>query len=152
MAVGRTITLDHHLEESPPIAKRGIPDTFRLLYQLLLDPINEDFKTESKDSLGLADIVSSVKVELEEKRCFDLSIQQALESRCFFTTSSGYIGVGPHDTLCDDYVAVFLGGNMPFIIRDKSTHHSLVGEAYVHGIMNGELMASWMGLEEFHLR
>ena len=152
MAVGRTITLDHHLEESPPIAKRGIPDTFHLLYQLLLDPINEDFKTESKNSLGLADIVSSVKVELEEKRCFDLSIQQALESRCFFTTSSGYIGVGPRDTLCNDYVAVFLGGNMPFIIRDKSTHHSLVGEAYVHGIMNGELMASWMGLEEFHLR
>lgn len=152
MAVGRTITLDHHLEESPPIAKRGIPDTFRLLYQLLLDPINEDFRTESRGLLGLTDIVSSIKVELEEKRCFDLSIQQALENRCFFTTSSGYIGVGPRDTLCDDYVAVFLGGNMPFIVRDKSTHHSLVGEAYVHGIMNGELMASWMGLEEFHLK
>ena len=29
---------------------------------------------------------------------------------------------------------------MQFIIKDGSTYYSLIGEAYVHGIINGELM------------
>jgi hypothetical protein len=36
--------LDHRLKESPVIAKRGIPDTFRYLYQLLIDPTGHCFE------------------------------------------------------------------------------------------------------------
>lgn len=49
MAIGRTIMLDHRLEESPPIAKRGIPDTFRYLYRSLIDPTG----TISKGKIGM---------------------------------------------------------------------------------------------------
>jgi len=33
-----------------------------------------------------------------------------------------------------------------FIIKDEPTHYSLIGEAYVYGIINGELMKSLVGL------
>lgn len=41
---------------------------------------------------------------------------------------------------------------MQFIIKDESTHYSLIGEAYVHGIINGVLMKSSVGLQEYHLK
>ncbi|OCK73482.1 hypothetical protein K432DRAFT_263440, partial [Lepidopterella palustris CBS 459.81] len=56
-----------------------------------------------------------------------------------FTTDNGYIGVGPRDTLSGDHVAILLGGNMPFVVRQQSMYYSLIGEAYVDGIMDGEL-------------
>jgi len=90
MAIGRTIMLDHRLEESPPIAKRGIPDTFRYLYRSLIDPTDHYIKRQNRYAVDHENVGRSV--ELEEKGYFDLSVQRALQSRCFF---SGYIGVGP---------------------------------------------------------
>lgn len=151
-AVGRTLVLDHHLDQSLPIAKRGTPDSFRLFYQTLLDPMNQASGYRSGNTSDSAELAKVAELEAEEKRCFDVSVRQALESRCFFTTSSGFIGLGPRDTRCGYYVTIFLGGNMPFIIKDKSTHHCLVGEAYVHGIMDGERMIPSVELQEFHLK
>jgi hypothetical protein len=37
-------------------------------------------------------------------------------------------------------VGIFFGGDMPFIIRPDGIFYKLVGAAYVHGIMLGELM------------
>jgi len=151
--VGRTLVLDHHLEESPPIVKRGIPDSFHFLYQTLLDPMGQASKYQSsRNVFNPPNLAEAHEFETEEIQCFNLSIHQALKNRCFFTTSSGYIGLGPRDTRCGDYVAIFLGGNMPFVVKDESTHHSLVGEAYVHGIMDGELMMSLVELQEFHIK
>ena len=48
MAIGRTIMLDHRLEESPPIAKRDILDTFRYLYRSLIDPTDHYFKSQNR--------------------------------------------------------------------------------------------------------
>lgn len=90
IAIGRTIILDHRFEESPPIATRGIPDTFRYLYRSLIDPTGHHIKRQSRYVVDHEDVNRSV--ELEEKRYFDLSVQRVLQSRCFF---SGYIGVGP---------------------------------------------------------
>lgn len=150
-AVGRTLVLDHHLEQRLPIAKRGTPDSFRIFYQTLLDPMNQASRYRSRNASDSAELAKVAELEAE-KRCFDVSVRQALESRCFFTTSSGFIGLGPRDTRCGYYVTIFLGGNMPFIIKDKSTHHCLVGEAYVHGIMDGERMIPSVELQEFHLK
>lgn len=58
-----------------------------------------------------------------------------------FLTSTGYVGVGPLDTRVGDEVCVFIGGNAAYLVRlEENKLHSLIGEAYVHGVMYGELL------------
>lgn len=62
--------------------------------------------------------------------------------RAFFATSSGRIGIGPTETKLGDVICVLKGARVPFVFRavpECDGFHELVGEAYVHGIMQGEL-------------
>lgn len=61
--------------------------------------------------------------------------------RSFFTTKKGYMGLGPNAIRPGDLVCVFFGAEVPHILRPKDGHYQLVGDAYVHGIMEGEAMA-----------
>lgn len=58
--------------------------------------------------------------------------------RRFFVTHGGRLGLGPRTMTPEDLVVVLRGRGMPFIVRKVDDHHELVGEAYVHGIMDGE--------------
>ncbi len=71
---------------------------------------------------------------------FDSLYQKVAQGRRFFTTLSGYMGIGPPHMRSGDLVCVFLGGRRPWVIRQDGPEYSLVGECYVHGIMNGEFM------------
>ena len=60
------------------------------------------------------------------------------------TLRGGILGVVPNDSKPGDLIAVLLGGNVPFVLRLMSTESCksvfrVVGTAYAHGIMNGEL-------------
>lgn len=68
--------------------------------------------------------------------------------RQFFGTRKGYMGRGLHSVQIGDLVVVLLGGKVPFVLRESRTKGKffLVGECYVHGIMNGEVMQD--GLRE----
>ncbi|KAF2454456.1 heterokaryon incompatibility protein-domain-containing protein [Lineolata rhizophorae] len=83
---------------------------------------------------------------------FDSVLDQA-----FFITTQGYIGMGPPTTKAGDEVWVLFGGRVPFVLRPIETngaathgrvrekHCSLVGDAYVNGIMDGEALANDKG-------
>lgn len=59
--------------------------------------------------------------------------------RRFFTTEDGYFGLGPVTARVGDLIYLLLGGEMPFIVRrDTNDRMTLVGAAYVHGLMQGE--------------
>lgn len=60
----------------------------------------------------------------------------------FITTSRGYAGLAPSATKPGDMVVIVHGAAVPFIIRGDSedTESRLVGECYVHGLMNGEAL------------
>ncbi|KAI0428216.1 heterokaryon incompatibility protein-domain-containing protein [Xylaria sp. FL1042] len=120
-------------------------------------------------------------VEMKKKNTFQYLLDCASGGRRFFKTKEGYIGTGPVDMKPGDSVALLLGSQVPFILRedkvdsrqcfgqktqvlfsdqslyqagktakvqeDKTTrcYHShqhcfrVIGDAYVHGIMRGEL-------------
>ncbi|KAK4169692.1 heterokaryon incompatibility protein-domain-containing protein [Cladorrhinum sp. PSN259] len=63
--------------------------------------------------------------------------------RAFCVTRSGYMALVPPGTVAGDLVCVLYGLNTPFILRRCAEGGSvnLVGEAYVHGMMDGEAMA-----------
>ena len=64
---------------------------------------------------------------------------QAAMSRHFCSTKEGRIGLVPNVCLKGDLVALFLGADVPFVIRPVDARlFVVVGECYIHGIMNGE--------------
>jgi len=58
--------------------------------------------------------------------------------RRMFTTRDGLINLGPEALQTGDYIALCKGGKVPYVLRKVPEGHELVGECYVHGIMQGE--------------
>jgi hypothetical protein len=78
-------------------------------------------------------------------------------NRRFFLSKQGYMGLSFPDIRVGDLVCVFLGLEVPFIVRlEKKAEFSLIGEAYVQGLMGGEAMqdldAGFVELTDFELR
>jgi hypothetical protein len=60
--------------------------------------------------------------------------------RRFFTTCTGWFGLGTPDCCTGDTVAIFYGYSMPVILRPLQNEYTFIGSAYVYGIMNGEAL------------
>jgi hypothetical protein len=64
-----------------------------------------------------------------------------LRGRNFCITDGGYLGSVPHGTLIGDRICILFGSTVPFVFRECSQgYFTLIGECYVHGIMDGEAM------------
>ena len=60
-------------------------------------------------------------------------------NRSFITTREGYIGLAPSETKPGDQICILLGCQMAMILRPaSSSQYQVVGESYVHGLMDGE--------------
>lgn len=57
-----------------------------------------------------------------------------------FVTQTGYIGIGHQETVIGDEVHLVQGSDTPFVLRKSDDRYELIGETYVHGIMDGELV------------
>lgn len=69
------------------------------------------------------------------------TLRSQLIGRIVFVTSKGYLGLGPQHLQADDVVSIIQGAVTPFILRPTGDgRYQLVGEAYVHGIMDGEAL------------
>lgn len=78
-------------------------------------------------SLGLGDYV--------------YQLQDVAFDRRPFCTSRGRIGIGPCEMAAGDLLYVLIGAPVPYSFRpDTHDRLRLIGEAYVHGIMDGEAM------------
>ncbi|KAG4431063.1 hypothetical protein IFR05_013455 [Cadophora sp. M221] len=79
-------------------------------------------------------------------------IRRMTRRRVFFLTKKGYMGIWPDGMVPGDRVFTFVGGDVPFVLRPVGEEFELVGEAYVHGIMDGELWGGKYGGTELALR
>lgn len=67
-------------------------------------------------------------------------------------SKKGYIGLGPLGVLEGDSIWILPGADVPFVLRPaKDSMFIVIGEAYVHGIMDGELVGPMMGLRMINL-
>jgi hypothetical protein len=86
-------------------------------------------------------------------RWFNSAFKVVSMNRKFAVTDKGYIGWAPSDTRKGDVVALFPGGNVPYVLRPVSQpdsaqsstssntrnhRYEFLGDAYIHGIMHGE--------------
>ncbi len=79
----------------------------------------------------------------QEVNEFQAMASRVLLGRRLFRTSLGCLGVGPKSMKVGDLVYLLQGGIVPFILRPSDHDYSsftLLGEAYVHGFMHGEML------------
>ena len=70
-----------------------------------------------------------------------MAMSLACKGRRFFTTTKGFMCLAPDIAQVGDKVCLISGCCTPFIIRAEGPNFCLVGESYVHGVMDGELMS-----------
>ena len=67
--------------------------------------------------------------------------------RTMFATQRGYIGLGRPTAEVGDVICFLYGGAVPMILRPQGSHYLLVGDCYIHEIMDGEAL-QWPGIED----
>ena len=70
-------------------------------------------------------------------------------NRKFLTTTKGLIGLGPRSMQPDDLICIMSGGRVPYILRKEGGHYRLVGESYVHGLMEGQAIQKGITFRSF---
>src|SRR5262249_50309866 len=77
----------------------------------------------------------------------DVSIQsfwcffvRAWRCRTFIVTDEGYMGFARPGTRMGDEVCILHGCKVPLIIRSVDNEYALVGDAYLSGMMKGEMV------------
>ena len=80
-------------------------------------------------------------MNLDSTHRFDAAI--TLHNRILFRTEENDIGFGPLSSKPGDQVWVLENARVPFILRPavKASSFAVVGECYIHGIMDGQLFA-----------
>jgi hypothetical protein len=85
-----------------------------------------------------------------KSNAFKLNVQRIQRGRAVGLSKNGLIGVFPNNTEPGDVIAVFLGGNLPFILRPTvDNEFQLVGPCYVDKMMDGEVLELMERKDEF---
>ena len=95
----------------------------------------------------------SPRIPETSRIAYNRAVQATMFQRRFFVTEKGYMGTGPLDTSPGDRITILFGGDVPFLLRKaaepspvnnmskrQSPRWQLIGDCYVHGIMDGEMM------------
>lgn len=96
-------------------------------------------------------------VDGDEHAPFANTVRFAHWGRRLFMTDSGYLGLGPATARPGDHVYIVQGAKTPFVLRETASEATgttsrmlnVVGEAYVDGLMYGELatqLGKWHGI------
>lgn len=134
---------------SPEGDRSRLSETSKSRYEALiafLDMINNPAVDENQ--------VSDTLMSGWSKFMMYLVDMYRLMDRRPFITENGYVGVGPAAMLSGDAVSIFFGAHVPYVVRQESENpqrFSLVGDAYVYGIMDGEFMTTGFRQEVFEL-
>jgi hypothetical protein len=93
-------------------------------------PFSSYFHTE-----GETDILNGDWVRAATMRVVDLA-----QGRRFITTDNGYIGMAVSNARQGDLIVIAFGSSVPLIFRPavQDDTYILVGESYIHGVMDGE--------------
>ncbi|KAI0503170.1 heterokaryon incompatibility protein-domain-containing protein [Xylaria bambusicola] len=67
-------------------------------------------------------------------------MRKDVTDRRLCTTTDGLVGLAPPDSAPGDKLALLQGGRVPVVLRQDVDGYRLVGEAYLHGAMYGEMM------------
>jgi hypothetical protein len=65
-------------------------------------------------------------------------LQNILPGRRLIKSCSNLLGLAPMYTEPGDKICILFGSQVPFILRKEESHWIIIGECYIHGIMDGD--------------
>ncbi|USP81699.1 hypothetical protein yc1106_08973 [Curvularia clavata] len=118
-------------------------NAYRRFGETNVSRIAEDFWDWAQCNAGRDEKkASEYTSRMNEIKAFHRSLSGATLDRKFFLTSNGLMGMGPLEMEVGDSIAILMGSQVPFCIRavrgEAPNHYAIVGDAYVHGLMDGE--------------
>jgi hypothetical protein len=88
----------------------------------------------------------------ETHKYIEACIHRWSSKRRFCITNSGALACVPKTSRHGDIICVLFGGEVPYVLRPTGTgRYLVVGECYLHGIMNGESLSYDTEIREFQL-
>lgn len=133
-AITRDIPIENYLRTIPKIEQfahaepnKGIPDHSAII---------ESFLKLANDNQYRNDLLNATKI-------ITLAWGPFLSGRRFLRTKEGHLGLGHQTVQVGDEVWISPRSFTPLVLRRMdssapSSHHRLIGECYLHGIMHGE--------------
>jgi hypothetical protein len=97
-----------------------------------------------------ADPVQQLSLEYTQEQQDELrgAVHSATHMRRLVISEKRYLGLVPMDTQPGDQICIIFGGRVPFILRETGEQvemdgidhkcHILLGDSYIHGLMQGE--------------
>ncbi|KAI4276199.1 MAG: hypothetical protein LQ337_002666 [Flavoplaca oasis] len=132
------------------------PDGFEPLSSKDIDQVADwierypNIRSEEKDQLMeilscLADDKAQSKQPMDTLRAkisqtFRYDFLRVARNRKFCITKKRYMGWCPFETEPGDRICILFGGQTPYIVRKQGAGYRFLGEAYIHGVMNGEVL------------
>lgn len=121
-------------------------DSCSLIFEALLHTLCADLQYENQDAMKpkrgaqvTLDGESKMRRELTREAFIHPLAERATWGRRLIVTKEGRVGLGSKHAQPGDWVCIFCDFQMPFLLRRVDDHHFiLIGESYVHGIMDGE--------------
>ncbi|KAL5329271.1 hypothetical protein ACEPPN_002782 [Leptodophora sp. 'Broadleaf-Isolate-01'] len=117
-----------------------LEDSFKLALKgtesIIFDPLCGRPSREEARNKILQQFVSPHVRSSQGFYLFDRAAKDVRSNRRLFRTREGYVGLAPDNVEYGDKLYILDGARVPFLLRGNR----LVGEAYVHGIMHGELL------------
>ena len=115
---------------------------------------NPSAKSESESESSRD--ASSISID-RVGRTFERDVLRMATNRQFAITEKRYMGWIPVDARKGDKICILMGGQVPFVLRPISGgggggEYQFIGEAYLHGLMDGEGMKMGRGWERVMLR
>jgi hypothetical protein len=75
----------------------------------------------------------------QAKKCRSAIFRTTFQ-RQLFLSKRGYIGLCPAEAREDDLLCILLGVRVPLVLRKQSEHYVIIGDCYIDGVMDGELI------------
>lgn len=150
------------ISQDPEVAKlaatrKNMPDGFELLSDETIDKVAgwvqryPDIQPGEKDQLmevvfPMADNKAQKEEPIDKLRAkvdqaFRYDFLRVARNRKFCVTKKRYMGWCPFNTRPGDRICILFGGQTPYVVRKEGKGYRLLGEAYIHGVMDGEVLS-----------
>ena len=128
-----------------PSSHLRAPDEYSPIFALLFDTAtghSPSFPDQPPSSSKRGLSLENLQVRRPARTYHDMqtAMKSATKNRRLGVTAKRYLGLYPRGTQIGDQICVLVGACVPFVIRklEGRNEHQLVGECYVHCIMDGE--------------
>ncbi|KAF2208888.1 hypothetical protein CERZMDRAFT_87300 [Cercospora zeae-maydis SCOH1-5] len=121
-------------------------------HEELVPPTNHPIHCSANGSVHLSTSTEAATITDPNFPSFRRTFFIATHYQSFFKTVHGYIGLADAPPVQDE-IWLLVGGSVPFLLRpyagdsEYAGCHSLVGDCYIHGMMDGEMVGRDKGGE-----